>query len=109
MRNLCEGTMPPVCPCFIRPAQKKCRYAATELTDRVSIACPSSFQRPLLPHLGDSIAEPSPRSARRSFCPPFPPRRGGCRSCLSRLAFSVPLWPRPDQISGLILRHEHTK
>ena len=31
MRNLCEGTMPPVCPCFTRPAQKKCRYVAAVL------------------------------------------------------------------------------
>ena len=31
MRNLCEGTMPPVCRCFTRPAQKKCRYVAAVL------------------------------------------------------------------------------
>ena len=31
MRKRCEGTMPPVCPCFTRPAQKKCRYVAAVL------------------------------------------------------------------------------
>ena len=28
--------MPPVCPCFTRPAQKKCRYAAAVLDIEIS-------------------------------------------------------------------------